>query len=336
MIAPLPRMGVAIAAFRSASFIADCLDSLFASDGARLRVVVTDNASDDPTVEVVREWAAARQDLSFAEGAVGEMARAEADLTLLRAPVNRGFAYATNRGLELLQANPAIDLFWLLNPDCQVRPDTAARFAAAGADGSFALMGGRTVYLADPGRVQADGGSVSLSTGVCRLINMDRPASEAAAPGAGETDFVTGASCVASRRFVEAAGLLPEDYFLYYEEVDWAQRRGHLPLRIVPQAITMHYGGATIGSGAPGRRASAFANYFNYRNRMRFVRRYAPRRLPIARVYALAKAGQLALLGAGDEARAVLAGTLELAPPDGVRSRLDPAAQEFAFAPAAR
>lgn len=334
MTGPVPPIGVAIAAFRAGGFITECLDSLFASDGVRLRVVVTDNASDDDTLEAIRRWASARAGLAFAEGAVGEIARPEADLTLLRAPVNRGFAYATNRGIELLLADSAIDLFWLLNPDCQVRPDTAARFAAAGADGAFALMGGRTVYLDDPRQVQSDGGRVSLVTGVCSLVNMDVSVAEARAPPAQETDFVTGASCVASRRFVEAAGLLPEDYFLYYEEVDWAQRRGSLPLRIVPQAVTLHQGGATIGSGAPGRRASGFANYFNYRNRMRFMRRFAPSWLPVARAYALAKAAQLALRGAGDEARGVLAGALELAPPAEVRDRVHPAARPFAFGPA--
>lgn len=325
-------LGVAIAAYRSEAFIADCLTALFASVDVRLRVVVVDNASDDATAEMVRQWVRERTEaLTFAEAAVGELGRAKADLTLLRAPVNGGFAYATNRGLESLLADPAIDLFWVLNPDCQPFPDAAAKFAAAGADGAFSLMGGRTLYLARPDLVQTDGGRVSLTTGVCSSVNSGRPAGESRVPSAGEIDYITGASCVASRRFLETVGLMREDYFLYYEEVDWALRRGALPLRQVPEAVVLHYGGATIGSGSFDTSPSPFSHYFNYRNRVRFMRRFAPASMPATYVYAVAKALQLLLSGARDEARAVIAGTFSRPPPAEVRDKVDPAARPIAF-----
>jgi GT2 family glycosyltransferase len=325
-------LGVAIAAYRSEGFIADCLTALFASTDVRLRVVVVDNASDDGTVETVRRWAQGRSGaVSFAEAPVGEIGRAEADLTLLRAPVNGGFAYATNRALEVLVADPAIGLFWVLNPDCQPCPEAAAKFAAAGSDGAFSLMGGRTLYLARPDLVQTDGGRVSMTTGVCHSVNGGLPESQSRVPGAAEIDYITGASCVASRRFLETVGLMREDYFLYYEEVDWALRRGALPLRQAPDAVVLHYGGATIGSGSFGTNTSPFTHYFNYRNRVRFMRRYAPVALPMTYAYAVAKALQLALSGARDEARAVIAGTFSRPPPSEVREMVDPAARAIAF-----
>ena len=323
-------IGVAIVAYRCASLIGECLGSLFASNGVRLKVVVVDNASGDGTADAVRAWAQGAG-VTFTDAAVGELACAKADLTLLRTPVNGGFAYGCNRALEVLRADPAIDLFWLLNPDCQVLPDTAARFAAAGADGPFALMGGRTMFLGRPEVVQTDGGRVSTTTGAVHSANAGCDAARVEMPEAGAIDFISGASCVASRAFLDRAGLMPEDYFVFYEEVDWAMRRGDLPLRQVPNAITLHHGGTAIGSALHGGRASPFASYFTYRNRMRFMRRYAPGNLPIARAYALAKAAQLVLQGAPAEARAVFAGTLGLAPPRRVRERLDPAACVLAF-----
>lgn len=324
-------MGVAVVAFQSADFIGGCLDSLFASVGARVRVVVVDNASDDETVPVIRNWAAAHDVLTFAEAAVGELARAEADLTLLRAPANGGFAYATNRALEALRADPGLDLFWLLNPDCEVLPDTAAKFVAAGADAAFGLMGGRVVYLSRPDLVQTDGGRVSRVTGVVTSANLNLPVAAARMPAASDIDYITGASCVASRRFLDAVGLLREDYFIYYEEVDWALRRGGLPLRQVPGAVVLHHGGTTTGTGSFDRRPSPFSNYFNYRNRIRFMRRFAPLAVPVALAYGLAKAAQLALLGAFAESWSVASGLLSLPPPAEVRDRLDPAARAHAF-----
>lgn len=325
-------IGIVIVAFQSEDVIAACLESIAASQGVRPRIVVVDNASPDATCATVRGWAASRSPgLSFAEARVGALDRADADVTLLRAPVNGGFAFAVNRGIEVLRTDPDLDLFWVLNPDCEVLPDTASHFVRAGRDGAFALMGGRTIFHGRRDRIQTDGGRVSLLTGVVTSVNSALPVDQAHMPDASEIDFVTGASCVASRRFIDRAGLMSEDYFLYYEEVDWAFRRGDLPLRQVPEAIVLHHGGTTIGTGTIDRRPSPFSNYFNARNRIRFMRRFAPSRLGLAYLHGLAKTAHLALSGAYEEAAAFARGLFSLPPPAAVRARIDPAAHELAF-----
>ena len=327
-------LGVAITAFESAQFISDCLSSLRASTDVDLRVVVVDNASTDDTCEAIRQWAGDHLDAGqFTEATVGEKVPAGCWLTLLRAPINGGFAYGTNRALELLLEDRSVDLFWVLNPDCEVMPDTAATYARAGHDGEFALMGGRTLYAADRDIIQTDGGRVSRWTGVCQSVNLGQPVASTPPPTAQSLDFITGANCVASRQFMETAGLMEEDYFLYYEEVDWAMRRGALPLRLVPEARVHHLAGASIGSGTHKRRASAFANYFNYRNRMRFLCRFNPAALPTALAFASAKAMQLAMKGGWSEAGGLLRGALGLPPSRAVRERLSPDAQGLAFGP---
>lgn len=314
-------IGVAIAAFRSGDVIGECLDSLLASQNANMRVVVVDNASPDDTCAIIRTWAAKHASrITFAEAGVGELAQATAWLTLLHAPRNGGFAYATNRALEALLADPALGLFWLLNPDARAAPDAAAQYIAASQHGAFALMGGRTLFAGHRDIVQTDGGRVSRWTGVCSSINANQPLTKATVPDAASLDFITGANCVASREFIAAQGLMREDYFLYYEEVDWAMRRGELPLRFVAEAMATHHGGTTIGSGSINRRPSPFANYFNHRSRMRFMRRFSPLTLPLGIAYGFAKAVQLWLLGARGEAYAVLAGMFGLRPPAQVRA----------------
>ena len=89
---------------------------------------------------------------------------------------------------------------------------------------------------------------------------------------------------VVSRDFLARVGPMREDYFLYYEEVDWALRRGDLPLAFAGDAIVYHHGGTSIGTGRLDERPSAFSNYFNYRNRMRFMRRFHPWRLRSGRL----------------------------------------------------
>jgi GT2 family glycosyltransferase len=323
-------LGVAITTFGSAGIIAECLDSLLACRADVARVVITDNASTDDTCAVIRAWAA-QNGVAFAEAVPGEADPAHSWLTLLRSPVNRGFAYATNRGLELLLRDPAIGLFWLVNPDCLVTPEAAAQYRHAGRDQDFSLMGGRTVFQEHRDTVQTDGGRVSLWTGVCQSVNWGQPVADAPFPDAASLDFITGANCVASRRFLEEIGLMEEGYFLYYEEVDWALRRGSLPLRVVPEAIVYHYGGTAIGSAALNRCPSPFANYFNHRNRIRFIRRHRPVALPVAFAYGLAKSLQLLIRGTAAEARAVLTGLLGIEPPQEVLRVLPPETRAFAL-----
>ena len=309
-------LGVAITLFGSADVICDCLASLKASRGVELRVVLVDNASPDDSCEVVRRWAAANLDpAEFAEAGLGEISRADRWLTLIRAPKNGGFAYGTNRAIELLLADDAIDLFWALNPDCVVAPDAAALYCEAGADGNFALMGSRTFYLDQPEMIQSEGGYVSRLTGRCIPANQGARAGEVQSPNPARIQYISGANMVASRRFIERAGPMDEGYFLYYEEVDWAQRRDTLPLRLAPGVQVYHKVGSAIGSAAEGRRASAFAHYYNYRSRMRFMHRHHLFAWPLAWKFAWLKAAQLALIGNRQGARAIIAAIMGMRPP---------------------
>lgn len=320
----LPRMGVVVVTFQSADVIGACLASLLASNDVQLSILIVDNASSDSTSDMVRRFAA-RQDAAFQFQETSlddERPSRLADITMLRLPRNAGYGAGVNRGIERLLADPELDLFWILNPDCEVEPDCASHFARAGADGEFALMGGRTLYMEPADTIQNDGGCVSRLTGVCDPVHLGLPAIGTPMPDARTLDFITGANCVASRNFVEHVGLMREDYFLYYEEVDWALRREHLPLRTAPQAIVRHHGGTTIGSGSLSRRPSSFANFLNFRSRMIFMRRFAFPALPFAYAYAAAKGGQLWLKGAWDEAAAVWRGAFGFSPPKDVAERL--------------
>ena len=331
-----PRMGVAIVTFHSSDVIIPCLDSLFASEDVALQVVVIDNASGDDTVALIREWAERRRvsepGFTFAELPAHSDASPTSALTLLRSEFNGGYGHGVNAGLRLLLRDPALQMFWVLNPDCVIPPKTAAAYARAGADGAFALMSGRTVYCEEPDRIQSDGGRTNRWTGVCSSVHSGCARESTTMPDPATIDFLTGGNVVASRRFIDRAGLMPEDYFLYYEEVDWAMRRGDLPLRLAGDAVVQHHVGTSIGSGTDSRRASPLANYFNYRNRIRFLRRFRAWAIPFGLAHAAAKSAQLTLQGAPEEAYAALAGAFGLPPPPAVRSRIAPGkASEYAF-----
>ena len=137
---------------------------------------------------------------------------------------------------------------------------------------------------------------------------------------------------VASRQFVKTTGLMSEDYFLYYEEVDWAFRRKDFKLIHAPQAVVRHHGGTSIGSAGIGRKqGSALSNFFNYRNRIRFMRKYYPGYLFTAYLYSGLKVIKLILQGYLAEAHGAARGLLNMPPPRNVRQSFSEDAGSLAF-----
>lgn len=323
-------LGVVIVAYNSADVIADCLESIVGAPEIT-RIVVVDNQSTDHTCATIRDWASRAGIMIEAIDRDGGGPLLER-LLLVPSGLNRGFAGAVNLGLAVLKREPGIQAFWILNPDAAARPHTpSAILDCARRHPEFGLMGGRIVYTAPGNRVQADGGRYSRWTGICESINQGKSIEDAIVPDAATLDFVTGAHMIASRRFVEEVGPMNESYFLYYEEVDWAARRGGHPIVRCDRAEVVHQGGTSIGTAVSGRRASPLSHYFNFRNRIRFMRRFHPFSLPMA--YGNAVLRVLKIARSGDRAGAVAAlrGTLGLAPPAEVARLVAPEARPLAF-----
>ena len=298
-------LGVVIVTYNAAPVIRDCLESLLAS-GANLRVVVIDNASTDETLRVIEDWQSGRTpyqlrtNLPFCARCISKPVTT---IRTIAATTNGGFAAGVNMGLEFLLADPELDRFWILNPDTLVPPDTPAALAAA--PGGFSLMGGRILYADPPHKIQIDAGTINRLTGVTSNINLGEAAT-AGPPDMRNASFISGAHMVASRAFIEAAGLMPENYFLYYEEVDWAQHRADLPLSFCPDAPVYHRAGTSIGSPTLTSIASEFSVFYKHRARVKYLRRFHPLSWPFGYAYGVIKAAQLAYLGHRPQARAVL------------------------------
>jgi GT2 family glycosyltransferase len=82
-----------------------------------------------------------------------------------------------------------------------------------------------------------------------------------------------GGAAVYRRSALQTVGMLDEDFFAFYEDVDWnlrAQLAG-LSCRYVPSAVVYHMGSATIGRGL-----SDFTRYHLWRNALWIVAKDLP------------------------------------------------------------
>src|SRR5690606_31897964 len=88
----------------------------------------------------------------------------------------------------------------------------------------------------------------------------------------GPTAYAHGAAMMTKREVIEKAGLMPEDYFLYYEEMDWCEKikRAGYEIWLEPKALIYHKESVSVGRNSP------LKEYYMNRNRILFIRRNAP------------------------------------------------------------
>jgi hypothetical protein len=86
------------------------------------------------------------------------------------------------------------------------------------------------------------------------------------------TPYAHGAAMMVKRETIEKAGLMPECYFLYYEELDWSMmiRRAGYDIWYEPAVTVYHKESQTTGQESPLR------TYYITRNRLLFVKRNVP------------------------------------------------------------
>lgn len=288
----------------------ECLESLLRSDCCDLRVVVCDNGSTDGSLARLKAWARGDLDLwvpdaarlkhfsfppvakpvpyvqlSRKEAEAGGAADCAARLILIDNGSNLGFAGGNNVGLRYLLRQDDLAYVWLLNNDTVVRADALGKLLArVGADPQAGMCGSTLLCYQDPGQVQAHGGAyycrwIGLAWHLGRLKKAHHPIS--AGKVEARMNYVVGASMLVSQRFLREIGLLCEDYFLFFEELDWALRAaGRFNLLYAPQSVVYHKVGASVGTSSNPAKKSAVCDYWNVRNRLFFTRRWFPEALP--------------------------------------------------------
>ena len=100
---------------------------------------------------------------------------------------------------------------------------------------------------------------------ITRFMEQDRPQ---------EVDWVAGACMLIRREVFDAVGLMDEEYFLYFEEVDFClmARRAGWPCWYVPQSRIMHIGGQSTKLTERDRRQPRTPAYW-FDSRSRYFRK---------------------------------------------------------------
>lgn len=227
---------IIIVNFNSGGCLARCLNSITELEKDS-DVFVVDNASTDGS-----ERAAERG----------------GRVTLQRNAENVGFARAVNQGL----ARATSEFVLLLNPDCELQPDSLSSLTSDLRRHPDAAIAGPKVLDVD-GAVQGSArGDPTLLTGLFgrstlmtrlfpgfglarRNVRFDLVTSGGANDAGYNVDWVSGACMMARLDMLKAVGGFDERYFLYWEDADLCRRLRHRGWRIryVTGATIIHQAG---------------------------------------------------------------------------------------------
>ena len=237
---------VVIVNYRTAALTIECLASLSGEIALnpRTKVVVVDNASADGSEETIAAAIDAEHWSAWA--------------TLVRAPVNGGFAYGNNLAVRPALALPTPPEFiWLLNPDTRVREGAIAPLVSfLNAHPQVGIVGSSFEF--EDGRLWPHAFrfpsiwsevASGLRLGLVGRLLKGRTTLLRMGDRAERVDWLPGASLMVRRQVFEQIGLMDEGYFLYFEETDFCLQaaRAGWQCWYVPQSRVMHIVGQSSG-----------------------------------------------------------------------------------------
>ncbi len=288
----------------------ECLESVFRNDYPDYQVVICDNASADNSVEKIRQWARGETVLEVAgDNLLGHLSSPpilkpvpfveydqitaekggwdspDTPLVLVRCSDNLGFAGGNNVALRYMQARDEFQYAWLLNNDTVIDPGALVELVQCiESESNVGMCGSLLPYYDNPDTIWAQGGGSFnrwLAQSRCLGNNLKLDAALSRREVEKRMAYVAGASLLVTKKFIEEVGLLYEEYFLYFEEPDWAIRaQGHFEMAYATDSVVFHKVGRSTSSifKHSDRDTSAF-DYF-CRNAFKFTRRFFPVAFP--------------------------------------------------------
>ena len=198
-----------------------CLESLLAlSDNDLVTIIVCDNHSDDNSVDLITRWAS----LHFPQ--ILNNTTDQAQFILFQIESNSGYAAGNNVGLQYA-VDHGFKYVWILNNDTVVAENALTTLVTCiEQHPEVACYGSTIADYSEPDRVQcAAGCQYNPLTTVRTEIYHDCDLSWVKQQEQNLTlDYVCGAAMFLSVDALRNIGLLNQQFFLYYEELDLAQR----------------------------------------------------------------------------------------------------------------
>ena len=175
---------------------------------------------------------------------------------------NLGFAGANNLGIR----ESTGDYIMLLNNDTEIENGVLERLIEVLQDDKIGAVSPVLRYFEAPEKIQFAG-----FTPINKLTGRNQLISELPEASLVDSPYFHGAAVLMPRQVINECGLMPEDYFLYYEEIDWSVKikEAGYDIKVCTEVSVLHKESITTGKNSP------LKVYYQNRNRVAFMNKHA-------------------------------------------------------------
>ncbi|MFT5747778.1 MAG: GT2 family glycosyltransferase, partial [Saprospiraceae bacterium] len=240
-----PFISIVTVNYRQAEATCDLLQSIKKNSYKNLEVIVVDNGSLKDNDRV--------------------FGRAYPGVVVIRSIENLGFAGGNNLGIG--QASG--EFLFFVNNDTVFTDGLVEHLLQAFERPAVGMASPKIRYFYQPDTIQYAGFTpINKFTGRNKLI------------GKGEKDkgqhdlakavpYGHGAAMMVRKSVIQAVGMMSEDYFLYYEELDWCEqiRKAGFTIFFEPKAVIYHKESLAVGKESP------IKVFYQNRNRIWYMKR---------------------------------------------------------------
>jgi hypothetical protein len=205
-------------------------------------------------------------------------------LVFIRSDENLGFAGGNNLALRYAQAAGNAGYYWLLNTDTVVRKNALSELVAymeRPAHWKTGMAGGKLLYYHSPDTIQCVSGLFNPKYATSKNLGAFEKDTGQYDMEDIPIDYIQGACMFIRAQCLADTGPMNEEYFLYFEEPDWAIRvkRAGWDLGYCPKAVVYHKEGGSMGYSPVKKTKPEMMDYYSFRSRVLFTKKYYPQNL---------------------------------------------------------
>lgn len=254
----MEKTAIIILNYNGAEDTIACVESI-ADTACPADVVVVDNASADSSCAWLKE-------------------QLPSAVELLTSDVNLGYAGGNNIGIKYA-FDKGYEYICVLNNDTVLTEDFLSPCVKELEDNQDIAFIGPTIVNYSDGKVQSTGGNIDINRAYVDCKNMG--AEYKPEPKMLQSDYIGGACMVFRRAIIEELGMIPESYFLFFEETEWCYRAIKQGYRNVclNTVKLRHKGSASID------KIGGLNEYLMTRNKIAFLRRNHPVKMQAFLIY---------------------------------------------------
>lgn len=253
-----PKVYIIVLNYNNAADTIECLESLREIKYANYEVILVDNASSDNSDSILSSYAS--EYIHY--------------IHYIRNEYNYGYAAGNNIGIRYAMQRNDGSFVWILNNDTIVSPYALGYLVETCMyDSSIGVCGSKILYYYGDG-IQGYGGRYNYWFGIDKTVKSEKEIAN--------LDYVIGAAMFIPLDVIEKVGFFNEEYFLYYEELDFAERiKNMYKLHCDTRSIVYHKEGASTGSNSLNPiNKSSMSDYFIVRNKLKFTWKYYKKFIP--------------------------------------------------------